>query len=210
MSDASAYQIALFGLRLFNRKYDNYWFIHTKSSVNSHSDYLRSWYIKTFIGDRKNIEDFFKQNKEIGSYGKLGLECDYKKLSLSIDCQIPLVKNKITKALPYCHNNFYYIHTLYVIHKKPMRKFMRLITDKWFNTKLDRYYFEGIFPFIVSRSGYFPYLENRISCSGIDLLPLNESWIKENKLEKYDKFINSYKTNYSFHQLYPPYVNSYA
>ena len=97
---------------------------------------------------------------------------------------------------------------MYVINKKPMDVFFKLVTDTWFETKLDRYYFEGVFPFIVSRSGYFPYLENQYSCSCIDLQPYIERWILNNNLENYKKYTNIFKTNFLFEQLFPPYVNS--
>ena len=40
-SDASAYQIALKQLYQSKNEYENYWFVHTKSGVNEHSNYLR-------------------------------------------------------------------------------------------------------------------------------------------------------------------------
>jgi len=207
-SDASAYQIALKLLHDSNKKYDNYWFVHTKSGVNSHSDYLREWYINNFLGRRNYIENFIN-TKNIGSYGMLGLEYDPNKNYPETDVEINLWKNIISKDLPYTHVNFFYIHTLYVLTHEPIKIFFNLITDSWFNSKLDRYYFEGVFPFIVSRSGYFPYLENKISMNGIDLSLYQLDWLKNNYLEsKYNHLINKFKTNYNFNQLTPPYVNS--
>lgn len=207
-SDASAYQIALKGLLNSNNSYENYWFIHTKSGVNEHSNYLRDWYIHNFLGNKNTIEIFIQTNPGIGSYGMLGLEYDELRNYGETDCEIDIFENTITDDLPYTHANFFYIHTLYVINKKPMEIFLKLISNKWFETKLDRYYFEGVFPFIVSRSGYFPYLENRYSCSKIDLHPYIEQWITTNNLEKYKNYTNIFKTNFIFKQLYPPYVNS--
>ena len=202
-SDASAYQAALLGLKESNNQYSMYWFIHTKGGVNSHSDYLRKWYIDNFISDRQNVELYLNQTNA-GSYGKLGLNYQYGKKYNETDTEIPLFENVITKDLPYPHATFFYIHTIYVVNEAPMHKFMELITDTWFNSKLDRYYFEGIFPFIVSRTGHYPYIENRIDCSGNDLQPAMEKWIIDNKLEHNI----SYKTNFHFNQLHPPYVNS--
>lgn len=208
LSDASGYQVALQDLYASGRTYDNYWFIHTKGGVNDHSDYLRGWYINNFLGNRTSIESFMNNDIEIGSYGLLGMEFDYNRQYTETDCEIDLFKNTLTDQLPYTHANFFYIHTIYVISKKPIQTFFNLISDNWFNTKLDRYYFEGVFPFIVSRSGYFPYIENQFSCNGLDLHLGIEHWISENNLEKYKKYTNIFKTNFKFHQLSPPYVNS--
>lgn len=207
-SDASAYQIALKRLSESENEYENYWFVHTKSGVNEHSNYLREWYIDNFLTKRLTIESFINTTDDIGSYGMLGLEFDPNRNYGDTDCDIDLFTNTLTDKLPYTHANIFYIHTLYVINSKPMKLFLNLISDKWFNTKLDRYYFEGVFPFIVSRSGYFPYLENRYSCSSADLQPCIEHWINTNNLEKYKKYTNIFKTNYMFNQLQPPYVNS--
>ena len=207
-SDASAYQSALHSLKNSGREYSNYWFIHTKGSVNSHSDYLRSWYIDNFISDRTNVESFLDLNPEFGSYGKLGIEFNPNKYYSETDTEISLFNSVITEDLPYTHANFFYIHTLYVLSNKPMKKFFSLITNNWFESKLDRYYFEGVFPFIVSRSGYFPYIENRTSCTGTDLSVGLRQWIDKNKLYQYEPFIDSYKNNFAFDQLNPPYVNS--
>jgi hypothetical protein len=207
-SDASAYQIALKGLRDSGNEYENYWFIHTKSGVNAHSDYLREWYIDNFLAKRISIETFINDTPDVGSYGMLGLAYDETRLYTETDVEIDIFKNTITDDLTFTHAHFFYIHTLYVINKKPIQKFLSLITDVWFETKLDRYYFEGVFPFIVSRSGYFPYIENQFDCNGLDLHLGIEHWITVNNLEKYNNYINLFKTNFKFHQLSPPYANS--
>lgn len=207
-SDASAYQSALKLLYNSDKKYLNYWFVHTKSGVNSHSDYLREWYIDNFLNRRENIETILS-NKDIGSYGILGLEYDINRHYNETDTEISLWENNISDELPYTHANFFYIHTLYVLTHGPMEKFFKLITNSWFNSKLDRYYFEGVFPFIVSRSGYFPYLENGISMNETNLNSYQTDWLKTNQLEsKYNYLLNTFKTNYNFNQLAPPYVNS--
>lgn len=209
-SDASAYQVAIGELMASKKTYDNYWFLHTKGGVNNHSDYLREWYIETFLKNRFEIECYVDSMPKIGSYGKLGLEFAKKKHYNETDCEIDLFQNKLSADLPCTHSNFFYIHTLYLIRRGPMDKFMSLITKKWLETKLDRYYFEGVFPFIVSRSGYFPYIENKYSCSGADLQPYIEDWIESNHLTEYEKYINIFKTDFLFSQLNPPYVNSNA
>lgn len=207
-SDASGYQAALKLLYNSNKQYDMYWFVHTKSGVNSHSDYLREWYINNFLIKKEYIESFIINNN-VGSYGILGLEYDINKTYTETDVEIKLWDNEISKNLPCARANFFYIHTLYVISNGPMEIFFKLVSDKWFNSKLNRYYFEGVFPFLVSRSGYFPYLENSISASGQDLRLNQQLWVTSNHLEnKYTHLLNQFKTNYTFNQLYPPYVNS--
>jgi hypothetical protein len=207
-SDASAYQIALKDLYNSKNEYENYWFVHTKGAVNSHSDYLRNWYVDNFLSRRNEIEDYISNNEGIGSYAMLGLEYDFNRVYDESDCEISLFENTLSDSLPCTHANFFYIHTIYVINKAPMQAFFNLISDTWFTTKLNRYYFEGVFPFIVSRLGYFPYIENRYSCNGHDLEPYVEKWIDDNSLEQYRKYVNTFKTNYTFNQLTPPYVNS--
>ncbi len=208
-SDASAFQASLKLLLESGKKYDNYWFVHTKSGFNAHSNYLRNWYLNNFISRREEIENFFVQNEGVGSYGLLGFEYNPNTKYEDTDVEIHLWKNTITKDLPFTHANFFYIHTLYCINYKPIEKFFSLVSDKWFLSRLDRYYFEGVFPFIVSRSGYFPYLENRMSMTRNDLLYYTIDWLEKNNLEdKYGHLVNLFKTNYTFNQLEPPYVNS--
>lgn len=208
-SDASAYQLALKLLKESGNQYENYWFVHTKGGVNSHSDYLRKWYISHFLENKIEIEQLLVSNPGIGSYGMLGLEFNPNFYYSEKDTQLPLFENLIIPQLPYPHINFFYIHTLYVIKGKIIQKFLSLITEEWFTTKLDRYYFEGVFPFIVSRSGYYPYLSNKRSMNGIDLSEVQSSWIIDNNFTSYTQYLEICKTDYPFHQLTPPhYVNS--
>jgi len=118
-SDASAYQAALKLLRNSGKTYDNYWFIHTKSGVNSHSDYLREWYINNFLSRRSYIENFINM-EGIGSYGMLGVEFEPSRVYNETDTEISLFENKISEDLPYTHANFFYIHTLYTLSNKPI------------------------------------------------------------------------------------------
>lgn len=207
-SDASAYQAALKMLRDSRKKYDNYWFVHTKSGFNSHSDHLRDWYINNLLHKRTEIENFIAE-EGVGSYGLLGAEYDTTKYYPKQDVELPLWENIINDDLPFTHAHFFYIHTLYVVAHKPMEKFLQLVTDTWFESLLTRYYFEGVFPFIVSRAGYFPYIENIVSMNGINLQPYQQDWLRVNRLEDtYNVLLGKHKTDYSFHQLEPPYVNS--
>jgi hypothetical protein len=203
-SDASAYQNALKSLRSSGNEYDKYWFVHTKSGVNEYSDYLKTWYINNFLSKRSLVETFINDHIGIGSYGMLGLEYNTDVEYKDTDCEIDIFKNTLTDMFPCTCANFFYIHSIYVIDSKPMNIFLNSVSDIWFTSKLDRYYFEGVFPFIVSRTGYFPYLENRYSCNARDLQPNIDAWISSNNLEIYKKYSNIFKTSYTFHQLYPP------
>jgi hypothetical protein len=198
-SDASAYQIALKLLNKSNAEYEYYWFIHTKGAVNSHSDYLRQWYIDNLINRRLNIENLL-HTQGYGSYGLLGLEYNKDRVYSETDVEIPLFENILTDTLPYTHAPFFYIHTMYVICKKPIKTFFNYISDKWYNTNLNRYYFEGVFPFLVSRSGNIPYLSNRCSMNKLDLAPLIENWIRDNTGTSRKIDFESY---YEFDQLRP-------
>jgi hypothetical protein len=204
-SDASAYQMALKLLKFNNKQYTNYWFVHTKGSVNSHSDYLRGWYIENLIKRRTHIEKFLDDNSGIGSYGILGLEYNITKTYDERDEFIPLSENVLTAELPYTHINLFYIHTLYVIRNVCISKFLEIIPDVWFDTKLNRYYFEGVFPFIVSRMGYYQYLSNSKTMNGIDTTQIYTNWIYENNLIEHIPYLNLYNTNFNFNQLNPPY-----
>ena len=205
-SDASAYQIALKLLRDSGNRYETCWFVHTKGVVNNHSNYLRVWYIDNFLSNKLNVEKFLFENKDIGSYGMLSLAYDPHKVYQEKDTEVPLFQNVITKELPYTHAYFFYIHSIYAIKGHIVNYFFKLITDYWFNTKLDRYYFEGVFPFLVSRLGYFPYVSNGLDMDGKSLALINNSWLTDNNLlNKYSEYIHLHKTNYNFNQLQPPY-----
>lgn len=204
-SDASAYQAALKLASESNTNYDTYWFVHTKSGVNNHSDYLRDWYINNFLANKAEVEELLHKHSGIGSYGMLGVAYNPHNAYQEQDVDIPLFQNTITEALPCTHANFLYIHTLYAIKGVVVKKFLELITDTWFDSKLDRYYFEGVFPFIVSRLGYYPYLSNGIDMNGQSIPELNNRWLSDNNLVSYREYLYLHKTNYAFNQLTPPY-----
>jgi hypothetical protein len=206
LSDASAYQVALQLAKDSANTYDSYWFVHTKGGVNSYSDYLRYWYINNLLDERSNVEAFLTSNPDFGSYGLLGTEANQTNISETnqTDVELLIFSGNCTEQLPCTRINFFYIHSIYVIKGEIIDKFFSLVTNKWFNSKLDRYYFEGVFYFIVSRLGYFPYLDNRTSMNGIDLKKCLEVWINENNLISYNKYLDLYSRNYAFHQKTPP------
>lgn len=206
LSDASAYQIALKLAKDSKNTYDSYWFVHTKGAVNSYSDYLRYWYINNLLSKRTYVEDLLINNPDFGSYGLLATEAIKTNIQRTneTDVELLIFSGDRTENLPYTRINFFYIHTIYVIKGEIIDKFFSLITDKWFDSKLDKYYFEGVFYHIVSRLGYFPYLDNRTSMNGVDLRPSLESWITENGLTSYTKYLDAYIRNYTFDQQIPP------
>ncbi len=207
-SDASAYQLALKLLNQSKEDYEYCWFIHTKGGVNSHSDYLRKWYIDNFLGQRYSVENFMTSLPGIGSCAMLGVEYDNNKVYSEQDELLPIFSKEITKDFPFPFIEYFYIHTLYVIKGNIVKNFFSLLPQEWFNIKLNRYYFEGVFPFIVSRTGYYPFLFNTRSMNGVDLKTVQNNWILKNNLISYDKILNVPTQNYYFHQLTPPYVSS--
>ena len=209
-SDAGAYQAAMKLLVDSNKEYDNYWFIHTKGAVHSHSDYLRSWYIEHLINRRSHVENFMSYG--IGSYGMLATYSNPDITSNEdYSIEIPLVSNEITEIFTCSKMPYFYIHSLYVIGKGPMAVFLQNITDKFFESKLNMYFFEGAMPYIASRTGYFTYVDHMISAhTSADLSLVAHEWILQNKKEDLTKYLNLPYRTYQFDQLTPQqlHVNS--
>jgi len=205
-SDAGAYQMAIRLLLDSNKEYDNYWFIHTKGSVNGHSDYLRGWYIEHLLNKRQHVEYFMTHG--IGSYGLLATYAnplDFPSEDYNID--IPLVSNEITDDFICTKMPYFYIHSMYVIAKGPMSVFLKSISYKFFEHPLNKYFFEGAMPYIASRTGYFTYVDNMVSAhTDTDLrLPAYE-WILRNQREELTGYLTMPMRLYKFEQLNPPYL----
>lgn len=203
-SDASAYQAALKLLVESNERYDNYWFLHTKGIVNTHSDYLRSWYIKHLIDNRQHVESIMQTG--VGSYGMLATFSDpWKQGNENYDIEIPLFSNDITDVFTCTKVPYFYIHSMYVIGRDPMDIFLDNITDRFFSTKLNMYFFEGAMPYIASRTGYFTYVDNMTSAhTSVDLRTYAQEWILQNKKEGLAEYLNLPYRLYNFEQLTPP------
>jgi hypothetical protein len=185
-SDASAYQLALKNLKQSSKKYDIYWFCHTKGSVNSRR-YERSLYISELFSKRYDIELMFQNNSMLGSYGLRGVSSGAagdQWMSFNNDHDIEICSNKKYDSLQYNHINWSYIETMYVIKKEAVESFLKLTTDKFYDEKIkDKCYFEISFPWIASRCGYFPYIKQNICFWGHkDLKNITEEWINENNL----------------------------
>lgn len=201
-SDAGAYQAALKLLWESNQRYDSYWFVHTKGAVNTYSDYLRYWYIENYLKNRIEVDEII--NKGVGSYGMLAVHTPPGHYNPFPDVEVPLFENVITSEFPFPKIEYFYIHTLYTIGRKPMDVFLDTITSGFFNTKLNRYYFEGVFPYLVCRTGHYPYINNIIDCNGVDLMPEIRRWISVNNLESLNEHLSLPVRRYDFAQQSPP------
>lgn len=203
-SDASAYQHALKLLHQSKKKYKNYWFIHSKGAVHDHSDYLRKWYIQKLIDNRKNIESILELG--IGSYGLLGyLTPSEQDQPYNYDIDLPIFSINTNKIFKYSRMPYCYQHSLFVINEEPMNIFLKKVTPKFFNTKLNTYFFEGAMPLLVSKTGHYMYVNN-ILVDGIDITNSTSKWIEKNNLQHLHKYIINLKTHkYKYHQLFPPF-----
>lgn len=186
-SDASAYQVALKLLKKSISRYELYWFAHTKGAVNHRPD-ERSMYLNLMFSNRNKIESLFEEYENIGSYALRGVSTSAAGdnwATFNRDHDIQICANLITKDLPYTHVNWSYIETMYVLNKNSVEKFLSLTTDQFYETRIqERCYFEVIFPWIASRCGYFPYIEES-GCyfdKNISLKNITNNWIIQNNL----------------------------
>lgn len=193
-SDASAYQAALKILKDSKKSYDIYWFCHTKGAVN-HRPYERHLYISELFSKRLEIESIFNKHPYLGSYALRGVSrsaagVDWSKYDKDHD--VDICKNNITKQLPYTHVNWSYIETMYAINGKSVETFLNLTSENFYNNKINEpCYFETVFPWIVSRLGYFPYVKYQ-ECffRENNLLQKTKNWIIENDLLYLIDYIN--------------------
>lgn len=186
-SDASAYQAALKLLKQSNLKYDIYWFAHTKGAVN-HRPGERSLYLDNLFRNRLDIEKLFQDHEYIGSYALRGVSTSAAGdnwATFNRDHIIEICSNKITNELPYTHVNWSYIETMYAINKNCVETFLSLTKEDFYSVKIEeRCYFEVIFPWMVTRLGYFPYIKQS-GCffnQSISLKNITHKWIVDNQL----------------------------
>lgn len=190
-SDASAYQAALKALKRTGKKYDYYWFIHTKGGVNIRYDRFE-YYLNEFVGKRKEIEEFLLKNPSVGSYGHYGVgqsadgHTQWKTLNhLEFDhAHVPIVENVKTNPLSCTHINWSYVETLFIMKGDPVNWLIENASDDYFNTKIrNRWYFEVVFPWLSSRFGLYPYVKYPLSqFAPIDLNITTKEWERENGL----------------------------
>lgn len=194
-SDASAYQLALWSLKKSKKSYELYWFAHTKGGVNYRPN-ERSLYLNKLFGNRLNVEALFSAHEFIGTYalrGVSGSAAGDVWATFNRDHHIDICSNKLTKELPCTHVNWSYIETMYVMNKHVVETFLEISPKQFYDTKIEeRCYFEVIFPWIATRLGYFPYIEepNCFFGNGTNLKDITRTWIYENNLHQLLKYLD--------------------
>jgi len=185
-SDASAYQLAIKLLRESGRRYDLYWFIHTKGSYHNR-DERRKMYIDRFIGKASEIRMIFSEFPNIGSYGLQGVAKGSSRTSWKTynkDHIIDICGNIPHDEFKYTHVNWSYIDTIYAIRGEAINHFLDITPDSFYNSRIeDICYFETVIPWIPARMGFFPYVETKKCFRNKDNLnKITKQWIIENKL----------------------------
>jgi len=193
-SDASAYQAALSLLKQNNQSYDIYWFAHTKGAVNNRN-VERTMYLNKLFNKRTQIESIFLTHEYLGSYALRGVSRSAGHLNwitYNADHDINICSNILNDKLPYSHVNWSYIETMYVINKKSIETFLNMTSDTFYNTKiLEPCYFEVVFPWIVTRCGYFPYVKESSCFFGErNLKDMTSEWIQYNNLTHLNSYLN--------------------
>ncbi len=192
-SDASAYQQALKLLKHSNNRYDLYWFAHTKGAVNDRP-LERSMYLSKLFKNRTYIESMFADREYLGSYALRGVSRSAAHHDWAIynqDHEIGICSNHIDNDMQYTHVNWSYIETMYVLNKKSVETFLNITTDIFYDRKINEpCYFEVIFPWIVSRCGYFPYvLETDCFFGERNLNEISKEWIRNNNLSHLTQYL---------------------
>jgi hypothetical protein len=186
-SDASSFQLALKLLRESGRRYDLYWFVHTKGGYNPREERLR-FYINNYIGNAAEIQRLFSIFPSLGIYGLHGMfQGSVFKFwkTYNKDHIVDIHRNTSHNMLRYKHVKWTYIETFYTIRGAAINHFLEIAEDSFFNTKIgDKCYFETIIPWIPTRMGMFPYVENKMCYrGGGNLNKSTRRWITENRLE---------------------------
>lgn len=193
-SDASAYQIALKLLKAENKQYGIYWFAHTKGAVNDRP-FERNLYLTQLFKDREYIEGLFKQYPKLGSYALRGVSSGAggdKWFEFNHDHDIEICSNKKYGDLQFTHVNWSYIETMYAVAGKPVETFLKITSENFYDTKIaDPCYFEIIFPWIVGRCGYFPYIkQDRCFWGTLNIKDITQKWIEENNLTELQTYLS--------------------
>ena len=101
----------------------------------------------------------------------------------NVDCCVPICSNTKIHPFNYTHVNWSYIETLYVLKKEAVDAWLDHLTEEFFVTKLDPWYFETVPSWIPSRCGYFPYVKRkRDFFNYCYLTTITKEWIQENNL----------------------------
>ena len=190
-TDASAYQKALSALKDGNKKYDLYWFGHTKGGVNQNvpgysRDNIRKMYLDDMFSKREEIEYLFKTHPDLGSWGIRGNSISAAQVQwrdYNVDVGIPICGNVKMPPFNYTHVNWSYIETMYVLKKEAVEAYINTLPTEFFTTKLNPWYFETVPGWIPSRCGYFPYVKvKKDYFNHCELTDVTMEWIKDNKL----------------------------
>jgi len=185
-SDASAFQLALRLLKESGRRYDLYWFIHTKGGFHGRND-RRKLYIDRFIGKADEIADMFLEFPGLGSYGLHGVTSGSSGRSwnnYNTDHVTDICGNIPHDRFRHAHVNWSYIETFYALRGEAINHFLEITPDSFYDSRIgDICYFETVIPWIPSRMGLFPYVETR-KCfrKKGNLNQMTRQWIRENNL----------------------------
>jgi hypothetical protein len=190
-SDASAYQLALKLAKLSNKRYDLFWFVHTKGGVHERN-HRKDFYIERFISQRQRVENLFLANPMIGAYGELGISKSADRVtewhtfnaqeSLLSHCQS---RYNFKVYFPYRHVHWSYIETFYALSGDIMNTFLTMVDNDYFDNKItDRYYNEIFIPWLSGCYGKLPYVNYPISFMyGDNLIDITKQWIRDNDLD---------------------------
>lgn len=162
-SDASGFQFALKLLKNSGKKFNLYWFLHSKSTTTNR-DHEREYMINDFIYNKSKIIDLFEKNDFIGSYGDMIIQLGtlteghtFTSPTTSGNYLDKFFNFKIKKPLEY-----FYAKTFFVVRGEILNNFIYNCDESFFNSYLniyglnetDRYFFERDFIRIVDKTGY--------------------------------------------------------
>ena len=186
-SDTSAFQLAMKLLKESKRKYDLFWFVHTKGGYHAR-DERRKLYIEKFIGRAWVIENMFREFPGLGIYGLQGVAKSAGGIKWSAynkDHIIDICGNVSHDRFRYTHVNWSYIETFYAIRGDAVNHFLDITDDDFYNSKIsDICYFETIIPWIPTRMGLFPYVDiKKCFRKKGNLNMITSKWIRENNLQ---------------------------
>jgi hypothetical protein len=162
-SDASGFQKALKILKNSHKKYDLYWFLHSKA-ITSNRHHEREYMLNDFIENKEKIESLFNENNFIGSYGdmliQLGtLKKGYKFTTPTTSGNYLDKFYNFKVKIPF---EYFYAKTFFVIKGLIVNEFITKCNESFFNDYLniygekntDRYFFERDFIRLVDKMGY--------------------------------------------------------
>jgi hypothetical protein len=168
------------------KHYDVYWSAHTKGG-KAQRDEVRQLYFDNFFSKRKEIEEMFEKYPWLGSWGLRGNarnSCGVWWKDYNVDTTVPICSNVKFTPFNYTHVNWSYIETMFALKGEPFEAFVNILDERFFTTKMDRWYWETVPAWIPSRCGFFPYIKIRKCFWDVvpDLNIITKQWIEENNL----------------------------